>query len=99
MFMRMIQGSSLCFSNLMSRPQPQLQHSPNMVLWKTPSVPLLKVNTDGSVCGTNIAAAYCGIFRDFSACFRGCFARNLGAVSVLHAEIMATILDVELAHI
>ncbi|PNX87220.1 ribonuclease H [Trifolium pratense] len=79
-------------------PRPQLQHSPIMVLWKTLVVPWLKVNTDGSVRGTNIAAACGGIFQDFSACFRGCFACNLGVVSVLHAEIMVIILAMELAH-
>ncbi|MCI88605.1 hypothetical protein A2U01_0109892, partial [Trifolium medium] len=40
-----------------------------MVLWKTPTISWLKVNTDGSV---NLhSAVSSGIFRDYMANFRG----------------------------
>ncbi|MCI85664.1 hypothetical protein A2U01_0106943, partial [Trifolium medium] len=53
-------------------PHPDQElHSLVLVLWKSPVVPWLKVNTDGSVYDVNIAAVCGGVFR-------GCFARNLG---------------------
>ncbi|PNY01801.1 ribonuclease H [Trifolium pratense] len=53
-----------------------------MVLWCTPSIGWMKVNMDDSV---NSNYAVCGeLFRDY--------------LSMFHAEIMALILDMELAH-
>jgi len=42
-----------------------------MVLWKAPTAPWLKVNTNGSVIGGH--AAYGGLFRDSLGTFRGAF--------------------------
>ncbi|XP_024630075.1 uncharacterized protein [Medicago truncatula] len=64
-----------------------------LVLWKNPSPPLLKVNTDGSVVGG--LAACGGLFRDSSGSFLGAFSCNIGLASVFHAETLAFILALE----
>jgi hypothetical protein len=65
------------------------------VLWKSPTAPWLKVNTDGSVIGGN--AAYGGLFRDHRGTFRGAFAGNIGVQSVFYAEVLAIIIAIECA--
>ncbi|PNX78082.1 ribonuclease H, partial [Trifolium pratense] len=67
-----------------------------LVLWQTPSVHWMKANTDGSV--VNMSAASGGLFRDYMANFCRGFAQNISGVSVLHDEIVALILAMELAH-
>jgi hypothetical protein len=67
-----------------------------MVLWCTPSIGWMKVNTDGSV--TNASAACGGLFRDYLANFHGGYAQKISGLSVLHAELMALILAMEVAH-
>jgi hypothetical protein len=64
-----------------------------LVLWKSPSSPWLKVNTDGSVIGG--LAACGGIFRDSLGTYLGAFSCNIGLTSVFHAEIYAFILAME----
>ncbi|GAU31973.1 hypothetical protein TSUD_359180 [Trifolium subterraneum] len=67
-----------------------------MVMWCTPSIGWTKVNTDGSV--NSNSAACGGLFRDYLANFRGGYAQKISNLSVLHAEIMALIIAMELAH-
>jgi len=55
-----------------------------LVLWKTPTAPWLKVNTDGSVIGGYAACG--GLFRDHSGTFRGAFVCNIGTHSVFYAD-------------
>ncbi|GAU28751.1 hypothetical protein TSUD_372600 [Trifolium subterraneum] len=69
--------------------------SVRLVLWKMPTVVWLKANTDGSV--THGSAACGGLFRDYSAHFWGGYAQRVDG-TVLHAELMAMILAMELAH-
>ena len=65
------------------------------VVWKAPTANWIEVNTDGSVQNTMAA---CGeIFRDHRGTFMGCFASNLGSVSVLEAELTRLILAMEYA--
>jgi ribonuclease HI len=82
------------------RLKPSLCDAPtiSLVLWKTPLFDWIKVNTDGSVTSLPPAAAYGGIFRDNLASFKGGFAKKLNVVSVLHAELTAIILAIEIAH-
>jgi len=64
-----------------------------LVLWKSPSSPCLKVNTDGSVVGR--LAACGGLFRDSLGTFLSAFSCNIGIASVFHAETLAFILAIE----
>ena len=66
-----------------------------LVLWKTPTAPWLKVNTDGSV--INGLAACGGLFRDNLGTFRGAFYCNVGAQSVSYAEVHDIISAIEFA--
>lgn len=65
-----------------------------MVLWKSPTLPYIKVNTDGSLWHNSAACG--GIFRDQTSAFLGGFSAFLGNISVLEAEIMGFILTMEL---
>ncbi|MCI19130.1 RNA-directed DNA polymerase (Reverse transcriptase) [Trifolium medium] len=77
-------------------PPPRAPVVEIMVLWKTPTISWLKVNTDGFV---NLhSAASGGIFRDYMANFRGVYAQTIGNQTVLHAELMAIILAMEIAN-
>jgi hypothetical protein len=67
-----------------------------LVLWKPPTAPGLKVNTDGSVIGGYAACG--GMFRDHRGTFRGAFACNIGMQSVFYAEVMAIIIAICNAH-
>jgi hypothetical protein len=69
---------------------------PLLVLWRSPFIGWMKVNTDGSM--VNASAACGGLFRDFMANFHGGYAQRIGGIFVLHSEIMALILAMELAH-
>ena len=63
------------------------------VLWKAPTSPWLKVNTNGSVLEGHAA---CGsLFRDSRGSFLGAFVCNIGAASVFHSEVLAFILAIE----
>ena len=66
-----------------------------LVLWKTPTAPWLKLNTDGSV--INGLAACGGLFRDSLGTFRGAFYCNVGAQSVFYAEVHDIISAIEFA--
>ncbi|GAU20576.1 hypothetical protein TSUD_33230 [Trifolium subterraneum] len=55
-----------------------------------------QVNTDSSV--TDGSAASGGMFRDYMANFRGAFAQKISGHSVLHSELTALILAMEIAH-
>jgi hypothetical protein len=66
-----------------------------MVLWKTPTILWLKVNTDGSVNSHSVASG--GILRDYMANFCGGYAQNIRIQKVLHAELMAMIFAMEIA--
>jgi ribonuclease HI len=65
------------------------------VYWKAPCDRFLKVNTDDSLIGSNLA---CGaIFRDKHGTYFGSFSCKINCQSVLHAELMAIILAIEQA--
>ena len=66
-----------------------------MVVWKAPSAPWLKVNTDGSVIGGHATCG--GLFRDTLGTFRGAFYCNIGIQSVFYAEVLGIILAIEFA--
>jgi ribonuclease HI len=82
------------------RIKPRLRYAPviSLVMWKPPSLSWMKVNTDGSVTNLPPSAACGGNFRDHLTTFKGCFAMKLAAVSVLHAELMAIIMAIEIVH-
>jgi hypothetical protein len=48
------------------------------------------VNSNYAVCG--------GLFRDYLANFRGGYAHKISSLSVLHAEIIALIIAMEMTH-
>jgi len=65
-----------------------------MIIWKPPTLPCIKVNTDESLQNSNVA---CGeIFRDQSGVFMGCLSASFGDYSVLKAEIMGFIIAMEI---
>ncbi|KAJ4710484.1 Ribonuclease H protein [Melia azedarach] len=67
------------------------------VFWRPPTIPFVKVNTDG-VSKNNPGAAACGgVFRDFQGEFLGAFAMNLGRQSSFFAEIMGIIQGISYA--
>ena len=65
------------------------------VVSKPPTTTWVKANTDGLVVNLNTSCG--GIFRDFRGTFLGCFASNVGSLSVLEAELMGLILAMEFA--
>ena len=65
------------------------------VIWKAPTHPWVKVNTDGSLLGGHASCG--GIFRDHKGSFLSCFASNLGQLSFLEAEIHGFLLAMEYA--
>jgi len=65
------------------------------VVWKPPTSPWVKANTDGSV--RNLVATCGGIFCDSRGTFLGGFASNLGCVSVFEAEILGLMVAMEYA--
>jgi hypothetical protein len=66
------------------------------VLWRTPTIGWLKMNTDGSVISTLTTSG--GLFRDYLVNFRGGFAQQISGIPVLHAELIALILAMEVAY-
>jgi len=60
------------------------------VVWKPPSITWVKANTNGSV--VNFNASCNGIFRGN---FLGCFASNIGRVSIFEVELMDLIIAME----
>jgi len=66
-----------------------------LVVWKTPTAPWLKVNTDGSV--INDFAACGGLFRDSLGTFHDAFYCNVGAQSVFYSEVHGIISAIEFA--
>lgn len=66
-----------------------------LVVWQPPSVPWVKVNTDGSVVRQHVTCG--GIFRDNRGSLMGWFAGNIGAFSVFEAEIFGYAMAMELA--
>jgi hypothetical protein len=67
-----------------------------LVLWRSPMIGWMKVNTDGSL--TSVSAVSGGLFRDYMANYHGGFAKKIDTLSVFHAELMALILAMELVH-
>lgn len=65
------------------------------VVWKAPSSPWVKVNTDGSVVGNNAACG--GLFRDHLGTCLGAFYCNLGTDTVFNSEILGYIFALEFA--
>ncbi|KEH37766.1 transmembrane protein, putative [Medicago truncatula] len=63
-----------------------------LVLWKAPSSPWLKVNTDGSVIGGHAACG--GLFHDSLGTFRSDFYCNIGIQTVFYAEVLGIILAI-----
>jgi len=59
------------------------------VVWKAPTSPWLKVNTDGSVIDGHAACG--GLFWDSHGSFLGAFVCNIGVASVFHLEVLAFI--------
>lgn len=66
--------------------------------WLPPPVCWPKCNTDGLARGNPSVADAGGIFRDSSGAVKGCFLAHLGVSTALHAEFVATIMAVEIAH-
>jgi len=66
-----------------------------LIVWKAPTLPYIKVNMDGS--HRNTTTAYGGIFRDQFGAYMGGFSANLGDCSVFEVEIMGFIFAMELA--
>lgn len=66
-----------------------------MIVWKPPTLPYIKVNTNGYLRNASVARG--GIFRDQSRVFMGGFSANLGDCSVFEAEIMGFIIAMEMA--
>ena len=66
-----------------------------LVVWKPPTAPWLKDNTDGSVISGHAACG--GLFRDHSGTFRGAFVCNIGTQFGFYAEVMAIIFAIEYA--
>jgi len=66
-----------------------------LVLWKAPTYPWLKVNTDGFVIASQASCG--GLFRDSLGTFLGVFYCNIGNASVFHSEILAFIFALERA--
>ncbi|GAU10222.1 hypothetical protein TSUD_423240, partial [Trifolium subterraneum] len=66
------------------------------VLWKTPTAPWIKANTDGSL---RDGLAACGaIFRDSNRGFLGGFSCRVDVASVLHTELLGIIMAIEQAN-
>jgi len=65
------------------------------VLWKTPTLPYIKVNTDGSLRNNNAACG--GICPDQTSAFMSSFSAFLGIISLLEAKIMGFIIAMEMA--
>lgn len=80
--------------------QGRLDKSPKIkeVCWHPPSWGWFKCNIDGSTKGSPSVAACGGIFRDGFGSILGCFALNIGLSFSLHAEFVAMIKAIELAH-
>jgi len=66
-----------------------------LVLWKAPSLPWLKVNTDGSVIGNHAACG--GLFRDHLGTLLGAFTCNIGTDTVFNSKVMGYIIALEFA--
>ncbi|MCH83425.1 ribonuclease H protein [Trifolium medium] len=67
----------------------------SLILWKSTTIYWINANTDGSVVEHSVA---CGcVFRDHMANFLGGFATKIPYSIVLHAELMAIILALEMA--
>lgn len=66
-----------------------------MILWKAPTSPWLKVNTDDSVIGGHAACG--GLFFDHLDTFRGAFYCNVGLQSVFYAEVLGIIFAIKYA--
>ncbi|MCI26012.1 RNA-directed DNA polymerase (Reverse transcriptase), partial [Trifolium medium] len=76
---------------------PRLRKAPQikLVICKAPNIWWYKANTDGFDVGNTAACG--GLFRDHLTDHVGSFAQNLGPGSILHAEITAIIIALELA--
>jgi len=66
-----------------------------VVIWKAPSPPWRKVNTDGSIVGNHAACG--GIFRDNLGTFLGAFTCNLGLDTIFSSEIQGYIFALKFA--
>lgn len=66
--------------------------------WFPPMVDWTKCNTDGLVRGNPGSVASGGIFRDSNGTVTGCFSAYLGISSALHAEYIAAMMAIEIAH-
>jgi len=65
-----------------------------LVLWKAPTSPWMKVNTNGSVIGGHAACG--GLFRDHPCTFRGAFIILL-VYTLFYAEVLGIIFAIEYA--
>jgi hypothetical protein len=79
--------------------QPLFRNPPKitMLLWKTPLIGWIKANMDEPVLKTPNSTMCGGLFRDHLANFCGGFAKKNSNVSVLHVEITAIIMVMEIA--
>jgi len=64
-----------------------------LVVWKAPSTPWIKVNTDGSLIGSHAACG--GLFHDHLGSLLGAFVCNIGHSTVFYAEVYAFLLALE----
>ncbi|KAK9930542.1 hypothetical protein M0R45_027578 [Rubus argutus] len=67
------------------------------VIWQSPSVFQVKINTDGAARGSPGLAGFGGIFRDHLGRVLGCFAGSLGTAYALEAELHAVVHAIHLA--
>ncbi|KAF1888871.1 hypothetical protein Lal_00036913 [Lupinus albus] len=67
------------------------------VIWKFPSLGIVKINTDGAALGAPSQAGDGAIFRDQEGNFTGCFASYYDIQDALYAKLKYVILVIELA--
>lgn len=79
---------------------PHLHKAPKIttILWHPPTLPWIKVNTDGLSKGNPGLAACAGIFRNNRAEFIGGFSMPLGVRTSFYAEFMAFLVAIEIAN-
>lgn len=72
-------------------------HSIKQKDWIPPLCNWFKCNTDGSTRGSTGHAASGGLFHGYRVSILGCFSSYIGISYALHAELIATMIIIELA--
>lgn len=84
--------------NFSATTHPRKDSNPITVLWTTPRLGWIKVNTDGASRGCPGLAASGGIFRDSQGCFLRAFAGFIGFAIAARAKLQAAMLAIEMAY-